>query len=273
MDRARSMASDETERADIESLITKISTAQEKAARGFQPRLPETAKRSRDARPLLAPDDIRVDGDCFERLLAEVLGILEEWLDLDADGGRRGGVDLSKDRRGALLADAIEGGETLVRRGGELGLDGDVFALAVRCAFAPFLRACAQELGRTFEGDPDLGGRCPVCGAEPFMAEFDGDDGHRRLACGLCATRWRFARLKCPFCGNEDQKKLGFLEVEGFEGYRADVCESCRRYVKTIDRRRIIEQISLETAEVLTAQLDEAAVENGYGLPGASDSD
>lgn len=269
MDRARPTASDETERADIESLIKRISTAQEKAARGFRPRLPETAERSPDARPRLGPDDIRVDWDRFGLLLADILGIFEEWLGLGADGRRPGGVDLSKDSRVALLADAIEGGEALVRRGGELGLDGDVFALAVRYAFAPFLRACAQELGLTFEDDPDLGGRCPVCGAEPFMAEFDRDDGRRRLACGLCGTRWRFARLKCPFCGNEDQKKLGFLEVEGLEGYRADVCELCRRYVKTVDRRRISDPVSLDMAEALTAEIDEAAIEKGYG-PGAA---
>ena len=106
------------------------------------------------------------------------------------------------------------------------------------------------------------------------MGEFDEADGRRRLACGLCGTRWRFPRLECPFCRNRDQKKLGFLAVESpglAPGYRVDVCEKCKRYVKTVDRRTLKKPITLELAEVLTPELDEAAMERGYGLGSASD--
>ncbi|GAF87907.1 unnamed protein product, partial [marine sediment metagenome] len=75
------------------------------------------------------------------------------------------------------------------------------------------------------------------------------------------------------FCGNKDQRRLGFLEVESFEGYRVDVCEGCKRYVKTVDRRSLVEPITLELADVLTAELDEAALGRGYGLRAADGGD
>jgi FdhE protein len=54
--------------------------------------------------------------------------------------------------------------------------------------------------------------------------------------------------------------------VEDIEGYRVDVCEKCRRYVKTLDRRTRVSPAKLELADILTPELDEAAVEKGYGL-------
>ena len=109
------------------------------------------------------------------------------------------------------------------------------------------------------------------------MAEFDGEDGRRRLACGLCGTRWRFPRLECPFCRNRNHEKLGFLEVEGpgnvTEGYRVDVCEACGRYIKTLDRRSLVKTVTLELADVLTPELDEAALERGYRVAEPVDRD
>jgi transcription elongation factor Elf1 len=223
----------------------------------------------------------------FERLLRGILGILGRWTGDAGSNEAIGKVRLSEEFPALLLADAVRGGGALHERARAYGVDGDVFALGVRYALRPFLGAYARELRREGRFDPEsLGaglpprersdqvtcpeteapgsGRCPVCGAEPFIAEFDEEDGRKRLSCGLCGTRWRFPRLKCPFCGNEDQAKLGYLEVEGLEGYRAYVCDVCRGYVKAVDRRVISPAPSPELADAVTPELDEAALERGY---------
>lgn len=261
-------------RDEVESVLKKISSAQDEAVRRFKSDLseltpPVCAERLGRGSPLLAAEEVRVDWGRFDRLLADLLKVLEEWTGQRAfEGGQT--LDLSGEDHAALLGRAIQGQGAVERRGGELGAAPDMFALAVRYALAPFMEVYAGALKDRFAPESCLKGRCPVCGAEPFMAELDGDDGRRRLACGLCGTQWRFPRLKCPFCENEDQKKLGFLEVDGLDGYRVDVCEACRRYVKTLDRRTINDPLSLELAEALTPELDEAALERGYGLLAAS---
>ena len=250
---------------EIESVLKRISELQENAAREFEPDLSGLAGRAEGEGPLLTPEEILLDWELFERLLADVLGILEEWC---GPGGLEGEGKLSfcEGERAKLLSRALEGKGALERLGMELGVDPPAFAFGARCALVPFLSAYARELEGRFDAESALQGCCPVCGGEPFMAEFDKDDGRRRLQCGPCRTRWRFPRLKCPFCANEDQGKLGFLEVEGLESYRADTCDACGRYIKALDRRKVLGPLSLELADALSPELDEAARERGYGL-------
>ena len=78
---------------------------------------------------------------------------------------------------------------------------------------------------------------CPTCGSPPAMAQLVGiDQGRQRfLSCGCCCTRWRYKRTGCPFCENEDDRRLGLVTVEGEGGLRIDYCESCKGYLKTYD--------------------------------------
>ena len=78
---------------------------------------------------------------------------------------------------------------------------------------------------------------CPTCGSPPAMAQLVGvDEGRQRLLfCGCCRTRWRYKRTGCPFCENEDDRRLAVVTVEGEGGLRIDYCESCKGYLKTYD--------------------------------------
>ena len=79
---------------------------------------------------------------------------------------------------------------------------------------------------------------CPTCGSPPAMAQMIGAGTEnvrlRFLSCGLCGTRWKFARTKCPFC-ESDSQRLDSVAVEGEAGLRIDYCESCGGYLKTYD--------------------------------------
>jgi hypothetical protein len=85
-------------------------------------------------------------------------------------------------------------------------------------------------------GSWDLG-ICPCCGAPAGFADLL-DDGRRRLACHLCDTRWTFARLICPLCGNRTAADfVRLIAEEADEGYAIAACRACRGYVKELDRR------------------------------------
>ena len=55
----------------------------------------------------------------------------------------------------------------------------------------------------------------------------------RVLACGCCETRWKYKRIGCPFCRNEDSDLLEILTVEDEQKLRIDACRQCRGYLKT----------------------------------------
>lgn len=76
---------------------------------------------------------------------------------------------------------------------------------------------------------------CPTCGSLPAMAHLVGTDPARTrfLSCGCCSTRWRYRRIGCPFCENQDDHRLAVLMVEGEGGLRIDYCQSCNGYLKT----------------------------------------
>jgi hypothetical protein len=78
---------------------------------------------------------------------------------------------------------------------------------------------------------------CPCCGAPPGFADLL-EDGRRQLVCYLCDTRWIFARLICPLCGNRATSDfVRLIAEEADEGYAITACRACRGYVKELDRR------------------------------------
>jgi len=107
-------------------------------------------------------------------------------------------------------------------------------------------------------------GYCPLCGSKPFMGVLKGEEGKRYLICERCSSEWLFTRVKCPYCGNEDQKKLSYFVVEDDEVNRVETCEKCRKYIKIIDLRKINYSISYYIENIATLHLDMIALEKGY---------
>jgi FdhE protein len=88
--------------------------------------------------------------------------------------------------------------------------------------------------------------------------------GERCLHCELCGQEWPYPRLKCPFCGNDEQETLGYFQAEQEEGFRVYFCRKCRRYIKTVDGRVFEEPAPMELEYLATLHLDLAAAERGF---------
>ncbi len=124
-----------------------------------------------------------------------------------------------------------------------------------------------KALRRVTRGAAGAGNTCPSCGSLPAMATLVTTERgrERELCCGLCGTRWKYARIGCPYCGASDQ--LGVLEPESEESFRIDVCRSCNSYLKTYVGDQSDPQALSDWS---TLHLDSICQERGLNRPGPS---
>lgn len=140
----------------------------------------------------------------------------------------------------------------------------DLIELFVEESLRPALEHFAGQYGDIIARSDWQEGYCPICGKEPKIGELKDDEERRLLFCNQCGLEWDYSRIKCPFCGNEEQKTLAYFTVEGEERYRVDVCNMCKRYVKMVDSSEIVQKINLDVEDIATLHLDMLATEEGY---------
>lgn len=99
---------------------------------------------------------------------------------------------------------------------------------------------------------------CPVCGTAPWLSILT-KDGHRELLCSACLTRWRYKRIGCARCGQEDPHRLRVLAVEGYPGWTIMACLACRGYIKNADLQVLGTPPDWRQAQLDTLPLDFAA--------------
>ena len=107
--------------------------------------------------------------------------------------------------------------------------------------------------------------RCPVCNDLPVVGVLreEGEGAKRSLVCGLCLTEWPYFRLVCPGCGEGRFDALPVFTSDQAPGARVEVCDTCRRYIKTIDLTRDGHAIPC-VDDLATVSLDLWAREQGY---------
>jgi FdhE protein len=141
----------------------------------------------------------------------------------------------------------------------------DLIDLFIEESLRPELEYVAEKYGIIVSKSGWTEGYCPICGKEPKIGEIRGEeDGKRYLFCHQCGYKWHFRRIKCPFCGNEEQHSLAYFAVEGEENYRVDVCNKCRRYIKIVELPKTAEEADLDVEDIATLHLDMLAYEEGY---------
>ena len=134
-----------------------------------------------------------------------------------------------------------------------------------RAATAPVLEA----LGAAGLPRPAVDGGCPHCGGRPQLA-YVTESGEslltppRRLLCCRCGGAWVHARLTCAACAERASARLPiFADEERLPALRADACESCHRYLITVDVRRDPAAVP-EVDELVALPLDLHARERGF---------
>ncbi len=140
----------------------------------------------------------------------------------------------------------------------------DLVDLFLEESLRPALEKVVEKYGKSIAKAGWAEGYCPICGKEPKIGEIREEEGRRFLFCTQCGFEWRFMRIKCPFCGNEEQQTLAYFSIEGEERYRVDVCNECKRYIKTVDFRETEEEANLDVEDIATLHLDMLANEEGY---------
>jgi len=134
-----------------------------------------------------------------------------------------------------------------------------------------FARACLQPVAEylalvsnvQFSGY--TGQVCPVCGDRPQLGVLrpEGDGGKRSLVCAACATEWEFRRVLCPNCAEQNHEKLPRFSAEDFPHVRVEACDTCKRYLKSVDLT--INGLAVPLVdEIAAAALDLWAAEHGY---------
>ena len=258
---------------DLLAFYEKLFLAQEDSKKHIhlQPiKIPENllSVKQKEKFPLITRTDFTVDIKTSEALLREICGLAGEANEVLAyvgvklmDALDRGTVDASVLLSKTLNKDDIYFDETAKN----LGIDKEVLLFMAHGSIRPSLSLCAEQLTTYIDNKDTLWekGYCPVCGSSPAISILRGE-GERFLFCSFCDHEWHSQRIYCPFCENKDQKTLHYFFSEEEEEYRVNVCDQCRRYIKTIDTRKIKRPVYPFIEQVTTLHLDMLAQNQGF---------
>jgi FdhE protein len=234
----------------------------------------ETAKtQMREGFPLIDKKDIKLDMDSATTLFKNICRVFQRKEKIAPEikkinqAIRKGEIDLKE-----LFGKLIAGDKAYIDSVGEkTELNRWLLLFLAESSINPLFEAYAEKLKGYVDQEIWLRGYCPVCGSQPVRGELRKDFGERFLECSSCSFKWRFKRVVCPYCGNDDSKKLRFFNTEtDGKAYRVDVCEECKKYIKTIDLRELNVEVVPIADDIGTLHLDIIAEKEGYkrGVPG-----
>lgn len=142
-------------------------------------------------------------------------------------------------------------------------------AFVTEAVLQPFAEAAAIDRRERAGRPPDTSGRlaprCPICTGAPCLGILreEGQGARRWLLCGRCVTEWEYLRVVCPKCLEERFDALPVYTADTFPHVRIDACDTCRRYLKTIDLTKNGLAVPL-VDDIASLPLDLWAGEKGY---------
>jgi formate dehydrogenase maturation protein FdhE len=108
---------------------------------------------------------------------------------------------------------------------------------------------------------------CTACCGPAWIAwrrSGSGDEAAQRfLGCGICGTERVLGRIACAACGETNPDKLPVFQTERHPTVRIEACETCQRYIKSIDLTLDARAIP-EVDDLGSLSLDLWAGEQGY---------
>lgn len=145
---------------------------------------------------------------------------------------------------------------------GESSTRDDYLSRAILRPYAETLRARRLPPDRQHNR-----GHCPFCGGAASVstrrAAPDSEAGMRYLHCALCGEEWNFARISCPACAEEKPEQLPVYRSDTHPNVRVEACDTCRRYVKSIDLMADARPIA-EIDDLVSMSVDLWAIDEGY---------
>jgi len=267
----RAAAALRTQRPAYEALLRcyeEIFVAQEEHGASLDFAVPgasETplAVKKQSALPLIDSADFTYDPEAAAELLIRICRILEATNpQLAEDAGRIaagcGAQFRPRDLFAALLG---ENDVYFDETAHAVGVESRVLSFAAYCSLRPALSYCAGHLsGLRAEWEK---GCCPICGHLPGIAVLD-ENGRRTLHCSFCWHPWAFPRSACPFCETRRPGAGKYLYSDAEKELRADLCESCDRYIKAVDTREARRPVYPPLEQVASLHLDLLARKHGY---------
>lgn len=148
---------------------------------------------------------------------------------------------------------------------GRLNLQEGLLLFLAENSLQPIFEAYGDKLKDHVDQEGWWKSYCPICGSKPVMAELIGSERKRFLVCSCCGYEWRFTRIKCPFCDNEERRKFKyFFTEEKGKAYRVETCQKCKKYIKTVDTNELDGEVVPLVEDVGTLYLDVLARKEGY---------
>jgi FdhE protein len=274
----KAVAAVKAERPAYEGLLDfyeKLFLAQEatKANTGFEPmEIPEEVLRvkRKEKFPLITRAEFLIDVRASEALLRKICLLSVDANEVLADAGpkimdalEKGSLDIP-----TLFSSILSEDDTyLAETARKLDADKRILAFAAYSSIKPSLGICAEQLATYLDKEALWDkGYCPICGSPPALAILR-DEGERSLLCSFCGHEWRTQRIYCPFCENRDHKTLHYFFSEEEKDHRVDVCDQCKKYIKTVDTRKMQRPVYAFVEQVSTLHLDMLAQDKGLESP------
>jgi len=217
----------------------------------------------KDGFSLIQVPEMRFDADTTAELLKELCRIAVE-----RQSGLAGAANIflvhSAELAPLFPSFLREDASRVKQAAAAMGVDPKALSFFLYHSLRPSLCRCEHELSGYLADAPAWErGYCSVCGSPPALAWLEGD-GQRFLYCSFCWHKWPVPRALCPFCGSRDPQVLSYIYSEDERDYRLDVCNACRRYVKTVDTRNLARGCYPPLEQIASLHLDIKAAEAGF---------
>lgn len=110
-------------------------------------------------------------------------------------------------------------------------------------------------------------GACAQCGGPAWIAwrrTGSGDEAAQRfLGCGICGSERTLGRIECAGCGEPTPDKLAVYQTERHPAVRIEACDTCQRYIKSIDLT--VDGLAIpEVDDLCSLSMDLWATDQGY---------
>lgn len=224
------------------------------------------AVKAKDKFPLINLSDFTIDSQAAVTLFQKICNVAEQAagiLALSAESLIRA-IANEKINLNSVFKSLLDSDEEFFEKiVSEFEIDKRALAFITYNSINPSVNLCSQQLSTYLDPIHKWEkGYCPVCGSLPGLSIFEGE-GERFFICSFCRHKWPARRLYCPFCDNKDAKTLNYFYSEEEPEYRVDVCESCQKYIKTVDTRKLGRILYPPLEQVATLHFDIKAKEMG----------